>query len=205
MRSIGSRLRVKLAKELRGRILDCGSGDDIFGSYLRRKGNEVISLDIDAEALKETPGTCVVASCAEMPFPDNYFDAVWSCAIIEHVEEESLPEMIRVTKPTGRVIAVTPNKNSPFDHIKRLVGMKTWGEIEGHVRLYNFEELSFYGPVHGETFFVPFMGWFFWNHPRLAHVWIIDLRVTKALKEKVRKRFPEAFNRKPKDFVGIVL
>ncbi|MCD4700152.1 MAG: class I SAM-dependent methyltransferase, partial [Phycisphaerae bacterium] len=103
MRSIGSKLRVKLASELSGRILDCGSGDDIFGSYLRRKGNEVISLDVDEKALKETPGTCVVASCAEMPFPDDYFDAVWSCAIIEHVEEESLPDMIRVTKPTGRV------------------------------------------------------------------------------------------------------
>ncbi len=204
MRSIGSRLRVRLARELSGRILDCGSGDDIFGSFLRREGNKVISLDVDEKTLEQTQGTCVVSSCAEMPFTDDYFDAIWACAIIEHVRQETLPEMIRVTRPGGRLIAVTPNRHSPFDCVKRLVGMATWDENEGHVRLYGFEELSFYGPVHGETFFVPFMGRFFWNFPHLAHVWIMDLKITRELKQKVKKRFPKVFDPEPKDYARIV-
>ena len=191
MHSIASRLRVRLARQLAGRILDCGSGDDLFGRHLRRAGNQVISLDLDERALRDTPGIGVLASCARTPFPDDFFDAVWSCAIIEHVREEALPEMIRITRPGGRVIAITPNKHSPFDRIKRLVGMKAWDQIEGHIRLYEHEELAFYGPVHGEAFFVPFMGRYFWNHPRTAHVWILDLTVTDRLKRKVRRRFGE--------------
>ena len=205
MHSIASRLRIKLAKQLRGRILDCGSGDHIFAKYLCRKGNEVISLDVDEEALRKAPGIGVLASCEDTPFPDDCFDAVWSCAVIEHVKEESLPEMIRVAKPSGRLVVVTPNRHSPFDRLKRLVGMTPWDEIEGHVRLYEYEELAFYGPVRGETLFVPFMSRYFWNHPRTAHVWILDLTVTKELKEKTRKRFPDLFDREPPDYARIVL
>jgi len=102
MRSVRSKLRVKLAGQLRGRILDCDSGEDVFGPYLRREPNTVISLDIDEQALKDTPGIRVVSSCALTPFPDDYFDAVWACAVIEHVKEETLLEMIRVTRAGWR-------------------------------------------------------------------------------------------------------
>ena len=188
MRSIRSRLRVRLAKQLRGRILDCGSGD-LFGPFLRRGGNEVISLDLDEAALAKTPGTRVVSSCARMPFVNDYFDAVWACAIIEHVKEEVLPEMVRVTRPGGRMVAVTPNRHSPFDCLKRLIGLDAWDQIEGHVRLYGLQELALYGEVHGEARFVPWMGWFFRSHPQVAHVWIIDIRVTQALKRELAARF----------------
>jgi len=193
MKSIVSKLRSRLARELTGRILDCGSGEDLFGPHLRRPGNKVISLDIDAAALKHTPGTSVVASCAEMPFIDDYFDAVWACAMIEHVVEDTLPEMVRVTRPGGRIVAVTPNKHSPFDPIKRLAGMKTWAQGRGHVRLYDTRELGFYGPVIGETQWIPLMGWFFRRVPQMAHVLILDVIVTAELKEKMRRRFPKVF------------
>lgn len=196
MRSIVSKLRIRLARELTGRILDCGSGDDLFGPYLRREGNRVISLDLDEGALRKTPGAGVVASCADMPFVDDYFDAVWACAIIEHSAADSLPEMIRVTRPGGRIVAVTPNRHSPFDPLKRLVSMKTWAEGRGHVRLYDRRELSSYGEVIGETRFVPFMGWFFRRVPQMAHVLILDIQVTDALKETMKRRFGEVFGPK---------
>ena len=193
MRSIASKLRTRLARQLRGRILDCGSGDDLFGSCLRRPGNKVIRLDMDENALRTIPGLRVVADCAEMPFLDDYFDAVWACAIIEHVKEDVLPELVSVTSIGGRIIAVTPNKHSPFDPVKRLAGMKTWKEGKGHVRLYDTQEISYYGPVIGETRFLPIMHWFFRRIPQLAHVLILDVIVTPELKEKVRSRFPKIF------------
>ena len=200
MRSIRSRLRVTLAGQLRGRILDCGSGEDLFGPYLRRNGNDVVSLDLDEKEVRRTPGQRVVGSCAEIPFADDTFDAVWSCAIIEHVREDTVPEMIRVTRPGGRVIAITPNHHSPLDSMKRVLGLYTWDSTPGHVRLYHLKELEFYGQVTGETLVLPFMGWFFRRFPRLAHVWILDIRVTDELKARARQgrtcvpaAAPEAF------------
>lgn len=196
--------RARLASQLRGRILDCGCGEGIYGPILRRPENEVISLDLDEEALSRLPGIRVVASCADIPFADDSFDAVWSCAIIEHVKEETLSEMIRVAKVGGRVIAITPNARSPFDPIKKLCGLSTWGEVPGHIRLYDVKDLSFYGTVRGETWFVPRMGWFFWRVPSLAHVLIVDLPVTRELKDKVARRYPRAPHASPPTprFVG---
>ena len=205
MRSIVSQLRARLAGQLKGRILDCGSGDDLFGPYLRRPGNKVISLDVDRRALQQTPATRVVASCENMPFVDDYFDAVWACAIIEHVTADTLPEMIRVTRPGGRIIAVTPNRHSPFDPLKRLAGMKTWAEGRGHVRLYDRTELGSYGPVIGETQWLPLMGWFFRRAPQLAHVLILDVTVTSELKRRMRWRFPEVFRVRKTQYAEICL
>jgi hypothetical protein len=188
MKSLGTPLRIALASALRGRILDCGSGDDLFGPILRTGGNEVVSLDMDLAALRKTPGRRVAASCAKLPFADDTFDAVWACAIIEHVAHETLPEMIRVTHVSGRVIAITPNRHSPFDCLKRMAGLSTWDSQPGHVRLYGLEELQEYGEVHGELRWLPGLGRFFWKHPRLGHVWVLDLDVTPALKEKARQK-----------------
>ncbi len=188
MHSIRSTFRNRMTGELRGRILDCGSGEDLFGPLLRRPGNEVVSLDPDMEALRRTPGLRVAGSCAALPFADAVFDAVWACAVIEHVAEDTVPEMIRVARPGGRIIAVTPNPHSPFDQLKRATGLTTWDSTPGHVRLYGLEELRAYGPVYGELMWLPLMGGFFRRHPEMGHVLILDLRVTETLKEKARQR-----------------
>lgn len=188
MRSIRSRTRLALAEQLRGRILDCGSGEDLFGPVLRAGGNEVISLDLDLRGLRRTPGRRVAGSCARIPFADDAFDAVWACAVIEHVAEETVPEMIRVTRIGGRVIAVTPNRHSPLDCLKRMLGLYTWDSTPGHVRLYRLKELQEYGEVHGELMWLPGMGRFFWEHPQVSHTWIIDLAITRDLKETARQK-----------------
>lgn len=197
MHSIVSKVRRALAGELTGRILDAGCGDDLFGPYLRRSGNTVIGLDLDAAALRGIPGTRVVASCADMPFADGYFDAVWACAIIEHVAADALPEMVRVTRDGGRIVAVTPNRRSPWDGLKRLVGLNTWYENAGHVRLYSTEELAGFGEVHGEVVFLP-LPWarrLFWRHPNVGHTLILDVRVSPELRRRVKRRFPAVFAR----------
>ncbi|MGB2821709.1 MAG: class I SAM-dependent methyltransferase [Phycisphaerae bacterium] len=197
MHSIVSKTRRTLAGQLRGKILDAGCGDDLFGQYLRRNGNKVISLDVDAEALRRVPGVKVVASCSDTPFPDDYFDAVWACALIEHVAADTVPEMIRVTRVGGRIVIVTPNRRSPWDPLKLLVGLSTWRENEGHVRLYSSEELAHFGEVHGEVVFLPVQAarTFFWRHPNVGHTLILDVRITAELKEAVRRAFPRTFNK----------
>ena len=191
MSSIASALRVRLAKQLQGQILDCGCGAGIFQQYFHREGNKVISLEMDTEALSQLKTTGVYASAAATPFVDNYFDAVWACAIMEHVKEETVPEWIRITRPGGRIIAVTPNMHSPWDNFKRLMGMMTWWENKGHIRLYSAREIQWYGPVIGETWFVPGFAWLFKRVPVWAHVLILDIIVTEQLKQRCCERFPE--------------
>lgn len=205
MRSIISATRKALAQALSGRILDIGCGEDMFGPLLRRGGNRVISVDIDLEQLRKIPCRGVVASCADMPFPDDYFDAVWACAIVEHVAEDTIPEMVRVTRPGGRIIVVTPNRRSPWDPLKRLTGLTVWAENEGHVRLYSSEELAVFGPVHGEVVFLPIDAArrFFWNHPNVAHALIADIRATDELKAAVRRDFPRLFDKQYPPYVRI--
>ena len=184
MKSLLTPLRIALASQLRGRILDCGAGEGLFTPYLNHSGNRLVNLDIDENNLKKLPGENVVASCADVPFDDNHFDCVWACAIIEHIEEDVVPELIRVTKPGGRIIIVTPNKYSPFDPIKRLFAMPTWDKLDGHIHLYTEKELNYWGKVHGETRFLPRLQKFFWNHPRLSHILILDICVDEELKQK---------------------
>lgn len=68
-------------------------------------------------------------------------------AIIEHVWEDCIKEIIRVGK---HVVFVAPNRYSPVDLLKRIVG-KGWWSTPGHVRLYGVRELEKYGKVYGDN------------------------------------------------------
>jgi len=83
-------LRIDFASRMSGLILDCGSGEGVYHSYL--KGN-VVSLDVDIEALHKSKGQRARASVHRLPFKDEVFDSLWACAIIEHVTEECIPEL----------------------------------------------------------------------------------------------------------------
>ncbi len=197
MQSFDSKLRVSLAGQLRGRILDCGCGKGLFHSHLNRGTNGVISLDIRKEALANLSGTRVAAHCARTPFVDDTFDAVWACAVLEHTTRPALAEWIRITRCGGRIVTITPNRHSPWDCINKLLGMRTWSDRPEHVRLYSVAELRFYGPVHGETRFLPFGAELFRRCPQISHVLVLDLKVTDELKRKVRRRFPQLYNAPP--------
>ena len=68
---------------------------------------------------------------SELPFSDDYFDIVFSLGVIEHVGMylgQNVPlenyrqlraiyarELLRVTKPKGRIFIAAPNKHFPID------------------------------------------------------------------------------------------
>jgi ubiquinone/menaquinone biosynthesis C-methylase UbiE len=54
----------------------------------------------------------VFASAYELPFPDNSFDYVISCEVIEHLEspERMVAEAYRVLKQGGKFILTTPHR-----------------------------------------------------------------------------------------------
>jgi len=140
---------------MEGLVLDCGTGDNIFAPYLG--GDKIIHLDVDMTDLRKIPGLRVVASAAAVPFKDDAFDSLWACAGVEHVKEDTIPEFQRVVKRDGQIAVLTPNRYSPADFLRRLLGLPYWWKCEGHVRLYSLRELRKYGAVYGEIWQLPFI------------------------------------------------
>ena len=89
------------------RALDVGARAGVQTRWLRERGYEVTSVDVDPvfdECLK-------VDANQRLPFDDASFDLIWCSEVIEHLEnpEFALSELRRVTKPGGLLVLTTPN------------------------------------------------------------------------------------------------
>jgi SAM-dependent methyltransferase len=177
-----TKYRIRCARKLNGRILDIGAGE---GGYTHKLGADVVSLDLDYENLKNISGNKVLASADHLPFPDDTFDGVWSCAVLEHVEINFIPETIRVTKPGGTIYILTPNRHSFYDPLKRLLGYGDWWSNEGHVRLYSVKELSSWGKVWGEVWWAPGLDQLARIMPALGHTLMLRINVNSNNKRNV--------------------
>lgn len=109
-------------------ILDFGCGDGVLAYRLFQKGAAVYGLDASPigirlakqmHASKKTSVRLLVGSCYDTGFVDNYFDALVSSDVIEHVQdtEKFLTEVRRILKPGGKAVISTPIrlKKDPLD------------------------------------------------------------------------------------------
>src|SRR4051812_27882621 len=95
-------------------ILEVGCGIGTYSAEFRHRFTphvEAIEIEPEraAEAQQETPHA-LVAVAEHLPYPDNRFDLVFSNEVIEHVQDDRVAalEMVRVTKPGGRIILFCP-------------------------------------------------------------------------------------------------
>ena len=103
------------------RVLEVGCGTGVLCRWLAREtayANPVVGMDVNAYFLREAGeivrregmGDAVSfreGSAEAMPFDDNSFDVAFSSTVIQRVNADlMLPEMVRVTKPGGRVAAL---------------------------------------------------------------------------------------------------
>lgn len=112
---------IRIANEIaasvpRGRLLDWGCGFGQMTYLLRRRAFDVTAFDVGPadKALPDIP-LCrdlhIVRTThpTQLPFPDQSFDAVLSCGVLEHVDEfseagnelVSLGEIKRILRPAG--------------------------------------------------------------------------------------------------------
>lgn len=101
------------SKHLRkgGRFLDIGCG--VGMNFVAEIADEVCGVDLAPKRLgkaKEIYDEVSVASLLELPYPDNFFDAIVSVDVIEHIPAEvknrAIDEMLRVLKSGGRMVHV---------------------------------------------------------------------------------------------------
>ncbi len=101
------------------RVLDLGCGNGRFYQVMKDKNIDYIGVDISEKlieiAKKRFPkAKFQVADALNLPFPDNYFDKVFSIAVLHHIPSkefrlQSLKEARRVLKPGGLLILTVWN------------------------------------------------------------------------------------------------
>lgn len=104
-------------------VLDagCGAGDDVREiAELVSPGGKAVGIDNSTTMIEtSTSRSANRAACVEfvhgslyeLPFPDDMFDATRSDRVFQHLNqpERALQELIRVTRPGGRVNAIDPD------------------------------------------------------------------------------------------------
>lgn len=130
----------RIAGERSGRVLDWGAGHGQISHMLKERGVEVVAFAyVEGSApemmqLERYPEieAHVSGDAVELPFPDDHFDTVLSCGVLEHVQRpaESLRELHRVLRPGGRLLVYKlPNRLSYLEAIARRAGMYYHGAL----------------------------------------------------------------------------
>lgn len=137
---------LKFAGNVRGkRVLDMGCGDGVLSYLLAKEGADVIGTDTSDDGLRFAREQVEVrdplkklmckfqyASVYDVPLPDESFDVVVSCEVIEHLSEpeKMLSEAQRLLKKDGMIILTTPYRITEVP------------QDENHVREYFPNELK---------------------------------------------------------------
>jgi SAM-dependent methyltransferase len=108
----------------RGVALDVGCGTGRLAARLVGAGYELVGIDPSEGMLEilraRAPGVRAVrGSGSALPFPDNSFDLALSVAVMHHVADprkvrQTLVEMVRVVRPSGRVLIWDHNPRNPY-------------------------------------------------------------------------------------------
>jgi ubiquinone/menaquinone biosynthesis C-methylase UbiE len=124
-----------------GTVLEAGSGPAFASSMLARQNRVTLSvaMDIDFEALSQArhrdPSLCaVVGDLNHLPFRNDSVDLAWNSSTLEHLPDFSiaLHEMVRVTRPHGKVFVGVPFLFGPLG-FQRWVADTSVGEWIGPV------------------------------------------------------------------------
>ena len=96
------------------KILDLGCGNGRLFEFLRDKKIDYIGIDnseklIEIAKKRYPKARFQVADVLNLPFPDNFFDKIYSIAVLHHIPSEEfrlqfLKEARRVLKPGGLLI-----------------------------------------------------------------------------------------------------
>lgn len=126
----------RVAREMPQPVLDWGTGCGQLTHLLRERGVEVTAFDWSPTAtsadelisLPDFPDVQAHHSCepVKLPFPDDNFNCVLSCGVLEHVHQPgaSLDELHRVLRPGGRLLIYKlANRFSYLELIARRMGL----------------------------------------------------------------------------------
>jgi 2-polyprenyl-3-methyl-5-hydroxy-6-metoxy-1,4-benzoquinol methylase len=100
-----------------GKALDVGCGSGNLVAELRKRGWDAEGMDVDSNAVEAARARGLPVRLGHFDttdIPDETFDAVTLRHVVEHVHDPGklLGECLRVLRPGGRMVIVTPNAGS---------------------------------------------------------------------------------------------
>lgn len=107
-------------ERIQGRVLENGCGVGMYVEKLSALGGTVIGLEYDRERAveaRERAPHIINAASEAIPLPALHFDLILSHEVLEHVQDDrqAVREMVRVLKPSGRIVLFCPNRGYPFE------------------------------------------------------------------------------------------
>lgn len=149
----------RIAAEHAGPVLDWGCGWGQVSHLLRRRDVDVVSFEYrEGEShrivqLEHFPDVeaHVSGEPVALPFPDDHFEIVLSCGVLEHVQDPaaSLTELHRILRPGGRLFVYKlPNRFSYLELIARALGLYYHGKLR-YDRVYDTARVLALIPAHG--------------------------------------------------------
>ncbi len=110
-RPIAAELIATSPHRLTGRtVLDAGAGTGAATAALRRRGAQILAMDLSPAMLAWQAATrppCAVADIRSLPLPPNSVDDSVAAFVLNHLTEPAtgLAELARVTRPGGAILA----------------------------------------------------------------------------------------------------
>lgn len=101
----------------KGSLLEIGAGAGWQAQELSKKGYKVDAIDIkSSQYLKDSIWPVKEYDGFNIPFPDNYFDYIFSSNVLEHIPhiEKFQSEIYRVLKNRGLAIHIVPSASWRF-------------------------------------------------------------------------------------------
>lgn len=107
------------------KVLEIGSGAGAHSALFASLGAKMYSMDITHDRVAATASKidllnnsheniCLQADAEKLPFPDNYFDIVYSNGVLHHSPDTPLAvkEAFRVLKPGGKAVIMLYSRDS---------------------------------------------------------------------------------------------
>jgi SAM-dependent methyltransferase len=109
-----------------GAVLDLGCGDNRMLAPYRTPARQIWGADLQIHPrIHDRDWFCLLPPRGRVPFPDESFDLIASCWVLEHVREPGLflAEVFRLLRPGGAFVSMSINAWHYVTWLARLLGM----------------------------------------------------------------------------------
>lgn len=102
------------------RLVDVGCGTGRFTAAFEAAGARVTGVDVDPAMLRlarrRTSAQLLQAHAGALPLPDDGFDLAVAVTLLDFADraEQVIDELVRVTRPGGRIVVASLNPRSPW-------------------------------------------------------------------------------------------
>lgn len=132
------------------KVLDIGCRDGALTEYYA-KGNDVIGVDIDKEALNRAKNKLGIETMSfdlngDWPFNEGTFDFIVAAEVIEHIYYPDIvfSKINKLLKPGGTLLGSLPNAFSLMNRFRYLFGTKKGTPLQDptHINHFSRKELE---------------------------------------------------------------